>query len=210
MKDLVKIFQYEIDYEEVNAVDARELWRKLESKQDFSTWIKSRIDYLDLAEGIDYIVLHKKMEANNATRIDYILTLDTAKHIAMAERNKMGKKVRLYFIQIEKEYRKRPKTTAEILLDNAKAFLAQERRLNAVEKELKQIKTAVGHFTVIGYASYKEISINLRQAQTIGKKASLICKELGIQTGTTPDQRFGRVKTYPEDILKEAFEDFLK
>jgi len=41
-------------------------------------------------DGVDFIRLHKKMEANNATLIDLILTIDIAKHLAMMERNEIG------------------------------------------------------------------------------------------------------------------------
>ena len=37
------------------AVSARELHEFLESKQDFSTWIKNRIEKYDLVENVDYI-----------------------------------------------------------------------------------------------------------------------------------------------------------
>jgi phage anti-repressor protein len=44
------------------AVDARELHLFLESKQDFSNWIKKRIEDCELIEGQDYVTLNKKIE----------------------------------------------------------------------------------------------------------------------------------------------------
>ena len=40
------------------AVNARDLHAFLESKQDFSTWIKNRIEKYDLVENVDYVLLH--------------------------------------------------------------------------------------------------------------------------------------------------------
>ena len=45
--------------------NARELHSFLESKQDFSTWIKKRIKDYGFLENQDYILLHKKMERKN-------------------------------------------------------------------------------------------------------------------------------------------------
>ncbi|MDR2293357.1 MAG: antA/AntB antirepressor family protein, partial [Prevotellaceae bacterium] len=44
------------------AVSARLLHAFLESKQDFSTWIKNRINKYDLVENQDYASFHKIME----------------------------------------------------------------------------------------------------------------------------------------------------
>ena len=105
MTELIPINKADFNGAEINSVNARELHEVLESKQDFSTWIKKRLDETDAVENVDFICFHKKMEANNATMIEYILSTDIAKEIAMLERNEVGKKVRRYFIEFEKMHK---------------------------------------------------------------------------------------------------------
>lgn len=101
--------------EVVNAISARELHSRLASKQDFSTWIKKRLESCNAKENIDFIILkqnntqglfHNSMENpqpkdNGRPKVEYILTLDIAKHIAMLEKNEIGMYVRQYFIDYE-------------------------------------------------------------------------------------------------------------
>ncbi len=75
-----------IGNEEVQTVNARELWKTLEIRRDFSNWIKSQINSLGLEENFDLITTRQKRRiANGGYKevTEYILTLDTAKHIAM-------------------------------------------------------------------------------------------------------------------------------
>lgn len=97
---------YETDKGE-KIVDGRELHSVLESKQDFSTWVKKRLAECDATENTDYELLHNSVEQVSGTkyRIDYIIKLDTAKEMAMLERNEIGKRVRKHFIEIEKRYK---------------------------------------------------------------------------------------------------------
>jgi len=104
--ELIKVRQIEIDKTVVNSVNSRDLHKGLEVKKDYSNWIKDQVKSLDLEENFDYIVFAQKGENPKGGRpeIDYILTLDAAKHISMASRTKKGKEVRKYFIEIEKKY----------------------------------------------------------------------------------------------------------
>ncbi|MBR8461519.1 antA/AntB antirepressor family protein [Campylobacter sp. faydin G-105] len=68
MNELIKINQITINGVKINSVNARHLWEKLKSKQDFLTWIKRRLDDTQATENFDYIRFHEKMEANNATK----------------------------------------------------------------------------------------------------------------------------------------------
>jgi len=100
---LVEIIVKSIGGENVNTVDARELHEFLESKQDFSTWIKSRIQKYKFVQGVDFIQFHNFVESDSRARIDYALTLDMAKELCMVENNEQGRKARKYFIDCEKQ-----------------------------------------------------------------------------------------------------------
>lgn len=136
--ELVKITEMQIGAETTNSVNARDLWKALESKQDFSTWIKSRLDTIYAVENADFVCFHKKMEANNATLKEYVLTIESAKNIAMLERNEIGNKIRKYFIECEKNLNKHqlPQTYAEALMELALAEKEKERL--ALESQTRQ------------------------------------------------------------------------
>lgn len=87
------------------AVSARDLHSFLESKRDFSNWIKDRIEKYDLVENEDYVVFNKFGENPNGGRplIEYALTIDAAKELSMVEGNEKGKLARRYFIACEQK-----------------------------------------------------------------------------------------------------------
>lgn len=104
----------------------------------------------------------------------------------------------------------KPLSQLELIIQSAQALLEQEKRMDNVEREIKEIKaqtiTRPDYFTVAGYATLNGISCGLKLASSLGRKASLLCKSRDIDTESIPDPRFGRVKTYPMGILEEVFE----
>lgn len=113
MNELITITKATINNEEVNAVNARDLHEKLGSKRQFGNWIKDRLK--GFIEGQDFAVnKNVKGEDGRFQPIEYIISLDVAKHIAMMERNEQGRKVRRYFIEVEKRYRQSPVSNATI------------------------------------------------------------------------------------------------
>jgi len=85
-------------------VEARIIHQKLKSKQKFSDWIKNRIADYGFKENEDFFLILGKSTGGRKAQ-EYLLTLDTAKEIAMVERNEIGRQIRKYFIQKEKELR---------------------------------------------------------------------------------------------------------
>lgn len=87
------------------AVSARELHTFLESKQDFSNWIKKRINEYNFVENEDFEVYDKFIVNPQGGRptIEYAISVDMAKELSMVEKNDKGKQARRYFIAIEKQ-----------------------------------------------------------------------------------------------------------
>ena len=111
--DLIPIMTRHMGGESIQMVDARHLHQLLGVGRDFSSWIKDRIEHYDFTEGVDFIVadispnLVNNLPARGRPRIDYHLTLDMAKELAMLERTSRGRQVRLYFIDCEKQMHQR-------------------------------------------------------------------------------------------------------
>ncbi|MBI2381870.1 MAG: antA/AntB antirepressor family protein [Gammaproteobacteria bacterium] len=100
---------------ELLTVDARELHQALESRQDFSNWIKARIRRYGFAEGMDYEVFDKPIENPKGGRPvqEYRLSLDAAKELAMVEGTERGRQVRRYFIDCERRlHEQRPQAVS--------------------------------------------------------------------------------------------------
>ncbi len=116
MNDIIKVF----DKEEQQEVSARELHEFLEIKDHFTQWSERMFEY-GFLENIDYQAVHIFVRAKNGfggtNKVDYALTLDCAKEIAMIQKNEKGKQARQYFIDCEKKYRalNAPKSLAEAL-----------------------------------------------------------------------------------------------
>lgn len=112
------------------AVSARELHKFLESKRDFSNWIKDRIEKYGFIENQDFEVFNNFGENPNGGRpaIEYALTIDTAKELAMVEGNDKGKQARIYFIECEKQlkFNCRELPMLPIPINELKKNLAQE------------------------------------------------------------------------------------
>ncbi|MGR6981770.1 antA/AntB antirepressor family protein [Testudinibacter sp. P27/CKL/0425] len=126
-----------------HSINARDLHRFLESKRQFANWIKSKIDQYGFKQGEDFAIVEsfckpemtsKKSTGENLSltnllsaknkqstkarpqmQIDYHISLNMAKELAMLERNQQGKLARKYFIDCETELNRVAPQTAEML-----------------------------------------------------------------------------------------------
>ena len=92
-------------------VNARDLHKQLDSGRQFTDWIENRIKSYQLIKDVNYFTISRKYEIDGFTEskdiLDYILTLDCAKQLAMVERTNIGVLARRYFIIIEKAFKNR-------------------------------------------------------------------------------------------------------
>jgi len=107
---LIPITKDQIDGQQANTVNARDLHAFLEIGKKFTDWVKDRIGQFGFAEGQDFVVVEDlstptsgspKARAQKIT--EYHLTLDMAKELSMVERNDKGKEARLYFLACERQ-----------------------------------------------------------------------------------------------------------
>lgn len=138
MEELIKLK----DYNGQKVVNARDLHELLESKKDFSEWIKNKVINSSLfVENEDYCLLPNLGEQKNGrgghNKIEYALTINVAKQVALMENTQKGKEIRQYFIECEKELNKLkpqfqlPQTYAEALRELA---VEVEKRVLAEKK----------------------------------------------------------------------------
>lgn len=100
-------------------------------------------------------------------------------------------------------------TTNQILLQMMQGIVKQEQELAEHEERLKRLEASqgsdTGYITMIAYCKLRGVKAPLSDLQQMGKDASKRAKELGLRLGSAPDERFGRVNTYPIDFLDELF-----
>lgn len=171
MTALITLNQATIDGAIQQAVNARELYAFLESKQEFSNWIKRRIEDYSFVEGKDFLTNLSKTP-NGRPRLEYALSLDMAKELSMLERSEKGKQARQYFIQCEKRAKLSALPDFTNPIAAARAW-ADEREKNAQAAALIQEQTAR-----LATAGPKAAALDLLSDRTGTQNITLTAKEL--------------------------------
>lgn len=201
----------------VQTVNARTLHESLQVKKDFSNWIKAQVKRAMLVENRDYVVLAQKGEnpAGGRPGLEYHLTIEAGKHIAMLSGTAKGREVREYFIECERKV----KAAAVALTPTQTLLLAAQRLVELEEQqqrqaiEIAQLQETVAvveartqpenkHFTVLGYCNLIGYPVDFRAAANLGRKCAVLSREQGIEIGDVRDPRFGTVHSYHESILQ--------
>ena len=98
--NLIPVFSGLIQNQQVQLCNARSLHAFLESKQQYSHWIKDRIADYGFQQNEDYLVITER--TSGRPRKEYHITLDMGKELGMVERNERGRQIRKYFIECER------------------------------------------------------------------------------------------------------------
>ncbi|EKI2850136.1 antA/AntB antirepressor family protein [Escherichia coli] len=114
---LIPVFNGTISNETALLVNARDLHTFLDVGKRFASWIVERIAEYGFVENQDFMIISQVREKIGRGRPakDYHLTLDTAKELAMVERNEKGRQVRRYFIECEKRLRQQETKVEKVL-----------------------------------------------------------------------------------------------
>lgn len=111
--ELIQVFSKDFWGLEIQAVDANDLYEFLWlNKGNYSRWINDVIKW-QWQEGVDYILWILPNEESSF----YTLNIDFAKSVAMMSNSEKWKKVREYFIQIERHYKLKNFVAVELYND---------------------------------------------------------------------------------------------
>ncbi len=72
------------------------------------------------------------------------------------------------------------------------------------ELEAKITSTDDHYYTIAGYCALNKIPCPLHKAKEWGKAATALSRQRDVATGAAHDERFGKVRTYHQDILQEV------
>lgn len=115
-------------------VSGRDLHKALEVKTPYDKWFPRMAEY-GFTDGEDFSTFLSK-STGGRPRHDHVLKLDMAKEIAMIQRTDKGKKVRQYFIQVEKDFNSPEKIMA-------RALKIADRKIITLEATIEEQKPKV-------------------------------------------------------------------
>ena len=104
---IIQITSSKISGETVQGVNARELHGFLGVDTRFNDWLSRRIEEYEFVEGKDFVLITQnrviKGRGGDRRSVEYFLSLDMAKELAMVEKTEKGKEARRYFIKCERK-----------------------------------------------------------------------------------------------------------
>ena len=170
-----------------------ELHEVLGVKSRYREWIDRRLLDIDAVENEDFQAAEISAPSGQ-TKKEYIIKLDTAKEMAMLERNEKGKQVRRYFIQVEKKY-KNAQSALEGLSVELQAVIVVDKRVTRVENRIKKLEN--------------NMTITHEQIQTIRNRINHVIVELlgGKESNAYKDKRV-RSKAYSK--INSDYCDFFR
>lgn len=118
-----------------------ELHSVLGVRTPYKDWSVRRLSDVDATENEDFEAA-QICAPSGQTMKEHIIKLDTAKEMAMLERNEQGKRVRRYFIQIEKKYKEEKRSGPTCIEDVLIQSLQEMKDIRArVDKQSEAIHT---------------------------------------------------------------------
>lgn len=227
LANIINIGEDVIGGESIQTVNARQLHTGLGVKKDFSNWIKAQILRARLVENRDFALVAQKGEqlpSGAKHLIEYHLTIESAKHIAMMSGTEKGFEVREYFLECEHLAKQKTQALPVVKSQAMQLIIAQAMAFDRLEQEQQRQATEIAklgeslavieartqpenkHFTVMGFANLVGKSIDIKEASNLGRKCAKLSRSQGLIIGDIKDPRFGVVHSYHESVLESVFE----
>ena len=161
-----------------------ELHEVLGVSTPYKDWSTRRLNDIDAVENEDFEAA-QICAPSGQTKKDHIIKLDTAKEMAMLERNEKGKQVRRYFILVEKKYKAASLATQElspqlqVMINLEIEQKRQAEKLEHVEERIESIREVVA----IDTTSWRE-------------DTGRILRKIGMECGDSKSYQDVRAESY--------------
>ena len=144
------------------------------------------------------------------------LTIAQGKQVLLRESKFVRRHVVAWLERFEEATK--PMTAGEILMAQAQGMIALEKAQQAQAEQialqnerLTKIEAKIttkneDYFTISGYSNIIGKRVPLQLAISLGRKAAKICVQRSIPMGNEYDAKYGFVKSYPTEVLREIFE----
>jgi anti-repressor protein len=209
MKEIIEVKKDRTGKETVNA---RELHEFLDSKQEFSTWIKRRIKKFGFLDNIDFVTIDKKVGRQKMN--EYHISVEMAKELSMVENNDKGKEARRYFIDIEKVAKQHVQNAHVDYEAIGKMIgMAVTAALTPVVDRLDKLSNQRAlpepvkedRYSLVAFCKRTGVQVNRSELAMHGMALKKLASSKNITLNKIPDERWGFVNSYPVEILEEYF-----
>lgn len=231
--DLFKHLEEIVRSQEVYPVDFDEAWKWVgySTKQKALEMLK--FNFQEGSEFLTLGVKTSPPEGSSPSK-EIKLTKECFKSFCMVAQTDKGKEVRKHYLEVENKFLQitQPKNKAHALLQMSKMLsehleilVEHEDKLaehdekiaelasgfKGIQKTVMQISSPqsssgnTGFMTISGYASSRGNHLSAEEAKNFGKFVSRICKQRSIDIKDVPDERWGKVKSYPIQVLDELW-----
>ena len=158
-----------------------ELHEVLGVKSRYREWIDRRFTDIDAVEKEDYEAAEISAPSGQS-RKEHIIKLDTAKEMAMLERNEKGKQVRRYFIAVEKKYKS---NALADLSPELRAVIVVDKRVTKIENRMNEFENDIPLFG----AESDELSTHVKRkgVEILGGKQSEAYKDSTVRQAVYTD-----------------------
>lgn len=199
-------------------VEQINLFRKEEGKDvelQHKTMLAIIRDEFEEEIGQQKILLTSYKDQWNREQPMFELTIAQGKQVLLRESKFVRRHVVAWLERFEEA--NKPMTAGEILMAQAQGMIALEKaqQLQAqqialqnerlIKIEAKITTKNEDYFTISGYSNIIGKKVPLQTAIALGRKAAKICVQRDIPMGNEYDAKYGFVKSYPTEVLKEVF-----
>lgn len=112
-------------------------------------------------------------------------------------------------------------TQAELIMQMAQLNVEYENKINEIERRQRLLEEKVKNLeknkidhgcrsTISSYVSRNCLPIYVKDLPQLGRQVTALCKKRGYTPSKVSVERFGEMNTYPDVILYEFFNSYLK